>query len=110
TNRLSLVGVIESVQPIGVAEVPAEQGGQDVAYQYVSGPFAVVTLWAKQDEQREGFEQRVLMRSPSGREAAITEISQIEMERPFHRVITGIPGFVFLQPGAYHLVLQQRDN
>jgi hypothetical protein len=110
TNRVSLIGIIESVQPLGVAEVQPEQGGDGVAYQYVVGPFAVVTVWARQDEQREEFEQRALMRAPNGREVPISEISRIAMDRPYHRVLTGVPGFAFLQTGMYHLMLQCRGN
>src|SRR4051794_6818655 len=93
TNRVSLIGIMESIQPLGIAELQQEPDGEVVGHQYMIGPFTVITLWAREDEHHEEFEQRVLMRSPDGGEAAITEISQIAMERPFHRVITGVPGF-----------------
>jgi hypothetical protein len=110
SNRLSLIGVMESIQPLAVAEVPPEQAMAGEAFHYIIGPFAIITLWARQGDEPEDFEQRIIMRAPDGREVVLSEVTRVDLARPFHRVITGAPGFAFLQTGTYWLLLQRRRN
>jgi hypothetical protein len=112
TGNVSLLLVLNSVPPIGLAQGAADAQNEDAAppTHFVIGPISLFTQWiGDETDQGKAFEQRVVARAPDGKETELQPPTGFVMNRPFHRVLHRVGMSTFRFTGTYLLVVNWRE-
>lgn len=107
TSRLSLIQLLEAVEPVARLDPKtAQEGAGDIRY-ILPHLWVATALVNHSDELGVEFEQRITITAPDGQVAELNPSIRFKATRPFHNIVTQYAVAARL-PGKYALTMYLR--